>query len=68
MTTLRVIKRPDPQPIEMKELGPEDSAFYLARDFGMTDFADTQPSEPLEWVLEEIKPSRIDRNKRSLRK
>jgi hypothetical protein len=67
MTTLRVIKRPDPQPFEMKELGPEDSAFYLARDFGMTEFADTQPSEPLEWALEETKPSRLSRNHKSWR-
>lgn len=51
---LRVIKQPDPitQAIEVRELNERDSEFALIHDFGMTDFAPTQPS-----ALEELLPA-----------
>lgn len=44
---LRVIKRPDPiaQAIEVRELNARDSEFALLHDFGLSDFAPTQPSQ-----------------------
>ena len=67
MTTLRVIKRPDYQPVQVTEHDQKSGEWLLGRYFDMPEFADTQPSEPLEWALEEIKPSRVSRSKRSWR-
>lgn len=55
---LRVIKARDPQaePVEVRELDERDSAFSLLHDFGVTDFADTQPSQPME-----LEPTEFDR-------
>ncbi|QIM51593.1 hypothetical protein [Hydrogenophaga crocea] len=63
----RVIKARDFQeaPIEIRHLDERDSQFSLAHDFGMSEWADTDMGS-LE--LEEIKPSRLERNKRSWRK
>ncbi len=51
---LRIIKRPDPiaQAIEVRELNERDSEFALLHDFGLTDFAPTQPSRLDELRLE----------------
>jgi hypothetical protein len=63
----RVIKAREHQTadIEIRHLDERDSAFALFNDFGMTDFAPTQWDE---LDLMEVKPSRIDRTKRSWRK
>lgn len=60
----RLIKHPDkPLPgIEVYDMCERDSAYHLAHDFDMPEYAETQPSE-LE--LLEIKPSRMSRTKRS---
>lgn len=63
MNTLRVIKRPDPLPYEVRELDEQESAFHLGRDFGMPEFKDTE-ADALDWALEEIKPSRASRTHR----
>lgn len=60
---LRVIKRRDPQtrPVEVKELDERDSAFSLLHDFGVTGFADTQPSQPMA-----LEPTEFDQVMRRL--
>lgn len=51
----RIIKRPDRNaPIEVRELDEKDSTFHLARDFGRTDFADTEPTQPAPLELQPI--------------
>lgn len=58
----RLIKRPDRYPgMEVTEHTERDSGYLLASEFGMPEFADTEPPEPLQWALEEVKPSRIER-------
>ena len=53
--SLRIIKRPDRHaPVEVRELDDKDSAFHLARDFGRTDFADTEPTQPAPLELQPI--------------
>lgn len=60
--THRVIKHRDHQtePIEIRHLDERDSQFALAHDFGLNEWADTQPSTWDDMSLEEIKPSRLN--------
>ena len=66
MNTNRVIKRPDYFPgLEVVEHTERDSGYLLADEFGRPDFADTEPTIPAELELLEIKPSRLERIKKS---
>lgn len=60
----RVIKARERQeaPIEIRHLDERDSQFALAHDFGMTEWADTQPSSWDDLTLDEVKPSRLERH------
>lgn len=60
----RVIKRPDYQPVQVTEYDPKDSEWLLGKYFDMPEYAETQPAEPFEWALEEMKPSRFGRKQK----
>lgn len=60
MNPHRLIKRPDYFPgLEVVEHTERDSGYLLADEFGRPDFADTEPTQPAELELLEIKPSRL---------